>query len=233
MRLTGEEELYGIVRIVHEALETLEVGEQQVCTFVGCETATETDNQRGRVHLIDSTHDTCRIALRLHPVLLELMLDIIDQSFLEVHTCAPDHLIRYVEVITPHIQIRLVVPEALREILLIYFLPLRSRPGRHVYTIRYVTYMQLLWIVTFPYGREHLLAHLAVQPRYTVCLLAGVQGEYGHRELLAAILRISTSETDEVTPLDAEFVGIGMHILVEQAFLEIVVTCRNRCMAGI
>ena len=204
-----------------------------MCTFVRRKTTTETDDQRRRVHLVDSANDTCGIALRLHPVLLELVLDIIDQSFLEVHTCAPDHLIRYVEVITPHIQIRLVVPEALREILLIYFLPLRSSPGRHVYTVGDITNVQLLGVVALPNGREHLLAHLAVQPRYTVCLLAGVQGKYGHRELLATILRISTSETDEVTPLDAEFVGIGMHILVEQAFLEIVVTCRNRCMAGI
>ena len=43
MSLTGEEELYGILRVVHDALESLEVGEEQVRTLVGGEATAEAD----------------------------------------------------------------------------------------------------------------------------------------------------------------------------------------------
>ena len=46
--LTGKEELYRIVGVVHNLGQTVEVGEQQVCTLVGSETASETYQQSVR-----------------------------------------------------------------------------------------------------------------------------------------------------------------------------------------
>lgn len=56
--LTGKEELYRIVGVVHNLGQTVEVGEQQVCTLVGSETASETYQQSVRIDL--SSRETMR-----------------------------------------------------------------------------------------------------------------------------------------------------------------------------
>ena len=93
--------------------------------------------------------------------------------------------------------------------------------------------MQLFGEIARPNRAEHLLRYLAVQPAHAVRLLAGVEGKDRHGELLALVIRIGTTHTDQVIPLDAEFAGIIAHVLVEQVLVEIIVTCGNRCMAGV
>ena len=45
VRLTGEEELYRVLGVVDDALQTLQVGEEQVCTLVSGEATPEADEQ--------------------------------------------------------------------------------------------------------------------------------------------------------------------------------------------
>ena len=57
MSLTGIEELNRIVRIIHNLGQTVEVGEQQVCTLVGSETASETYQQSVRIDFVQQGND--------------------------------------------------------------------------------------------------------------------------------------------------------------------------------
>ena len=56
--LTRKEELYRIVGVVHNLGQTVQVGEQQVCTLVSGETASETYQQCIRVNLVQQRHNT-------------------------------------------------------------------------------------------------------------------------------------------------------------------------------
>ena len=49
---TCKQELYRIIRIVHDLRKTIQVGEQQVCTFVSSKTTAETNQQCVRIDLI-------------------------------------------------------------------------------------------------------------------------------------------------------------------------------------
>ena len=233
MCLTGEEELHRIIGVVHQFIETLEVGEEQVSAFVRRKTTTETDDEVIGVHLRECLDDTTRVSLVLHPVVTELILDILDQFALEVHTRLPDDCIGNLCVRFPHLEVRLVSHPLLRQIFRIHFLPLGSGPCRHMDTVGNIVYVEFLGEVTGPYGGEHLLRYLTVQPGYTVGLLTSIEGEDGHGEFLRVILRIGTTHTNEVMPFDTEFWCILRHILVEQTFFEVIVSGRNRGMAGV
>ena len=93
--------------------------------------------------------------------------------------------------------------------------------------------MTFLWEVACPDIIEHLLADLAMQPANTVDLLTGVAGESTHAELFSVIFWVRTSHTHELVPCDTKSLRIATHILTEEAFLEIIVTCRNRSMDSI
>ena len=233
VRLTGEEELYRIVRVVHQLIQTLQIGEEQVRTFVGSETATETDDEVIRVHLVQRADDTGRITLALHPILAELLLDIIHHLAFQAHTRSPDYCIRDICVRLPHLHIRLVVDPLFRQVFLVDLFPLVRCPSRHVYTVGDIIYVQLLREIARPNGAEHLLRHLSVEPRNAICFLAGVEGEDGHREFLGVIIRIRAAHADQVVPLDTQFLGVLAHVFVEQALLEVVVTSGHRRMAGV
>ena len=202
VRFTGEEELNRIIGVVHQLVQTLQIREQQVRTFVGSETATETDDQVLRLHLIQRADDTGRITLALHPVLTELLLDEVHHLTFQTDTGSPDLLIRDIRIRLPHIQVGLVFHPSFRQIFLIYLLPIRCSPSRHMYAVGDVVHMQLLGEITGPNGAEHLLRYLAVQPAHAVCLLAGVEREDGHRELLVVVVRVRTTHTDQIVPLD-------------------------------
>ena len=102
-----------------------------------------------------------------------------------------------------------------------------------MYAVGDVIHMQLLREITGPYRAEHLLAYLAVEPAYAVCLLAGVERKDTHREFLGVVVRIDAAHADQVMPFDTQFAGIFVHVFVEQAFLEIVVAGGNRGVAGV
>ena len=141
VRFTGEQELYRIIRVIHQFVQTLQIREQQVSTFVGCKTASKTDNQGLRVHLVECTNDASRITLALHPVLAELHLDIVNQFLFQHHTRCPYLLIRNIGIGLPHIEVRLVFPPAFREFSVIDLFPLRSGPSRHMHTVGHIVHV--------------------------------------------------------------------------------------------
>ena len=114
------------------------------------------------------------------------------------------------------------------EVLGIDLTPLSSCPCREVYAIGDVANVVLLGIVACPDVGKHLLADPAVKFRYTVDLLAGVAGKGRHAELLALIVGIGTTHTDELVPADTQLLRIAAHILAEETFIEVVVASRNR-----
>ena len=202
-------------------------------TFVGRETTGKTDNQRLRLHGRHRLHDTGRVALVLHPRVAELVTDVLDEFALEFHTRVPYQLVRHVCKRRPHLRVALVAQPALRELFLVDSFPLARGPCGHMYAVGHVAHVQLLGEIARPYRREHLLAHFAVQPRHAVGLLAGVQREHRHRELLVGVLGIGAAHANQVFPFDAQLRCIVADVLVEQTFFKIVVPRRHRRMAGV
>ena len=231
--LTREQELNRIIRVVNQLIQALQVRKQQVSTFIRRKTTAETDNQSLGIHLIERAHNTSRITLTLHPILTELHLDIVNQLLFQNHTRRPNLLVRNVVVGLPHIEVRLVLPPTLRELRVIHFFPFRRGPSRHMHTVRYIVHMQLFREIARPNRCEHLLRHFTVQPRYTIRFLTGVKRKHRHREFLSLVIRIRTTQTNQVIPFNTQLLRILTHILVEQAFLKIVVTGRNWRMAGV
>ena len=207
MSLTGEEEHNRIFLVVDESLETLEIGEEQVCSLVGGEASSETDDEGVRSHVVDGSDDACRVALTLHPVLAELLAYVVDKLTLEVHADTPDGLIRQVFILSPHLGVRLVVYPAFGEGLFVELLPFGSGPSGHVYAVGDIAHMQLFGVVAGPYWCEHLLRHLAVQPAHAVSLLAGVESEHRHRETLVAAGMLTT-HVDELLPVDTQLLRV-------------------------
>ena len=72
-----------------------------------------------------------------------------------------------------------------------------------------------------------------MKPAYAVCLLAGVEREDRHGELLVVVIGVSTAQSNQVVPLNAQLAGILVHILVEESLLEVVVSCGDGCVAGV
>ena len=96
MRFTGVEELYGVVRIVHNLGKTLQVSEQQVSTLVGGKTATEADEQCIGVDLVHQRHHARGVTLVLEPALAELLADVLHQLCLQGHAGSPHFLVAHI-----------------------------------------------------------------------------------------------------------------------------------------
>ena len=124
----------------------------------------------------------------------------------------------------PDFLVALVVHEVLVEICIVELTPLCCCPSWEVNTIGYITYVVLLWEVTLPDVREHLLAYPTVQLTYTVNLLASVAGEGREAETLVVIVCILTAHTNELVPRNAEALWIATHVLAEESLVEVVVT---------
>ena len=124
----------------------------------------------------------------------------------------------------PDFLVALVVHEVLVEICIIELTPLCCCPSWEVNTVGYITYVVLLWEVTLPDVREHLLAYPTVELTYAVNLLASVASEGRETETLVVIVCILTTHTDELIPRDAEALWIATHVLTEESLVEVVVT---------
>ena len=194
MSLTCKQELYWTVWVVYQFIKTLQVGKEQVSTFVGSETTTETNNQVIRIHLVECAHDTSRITLALHPVVAELLFQVVNQFALEAHTGSPNLLLWQLVVWRPHGEVRLVVKPLFWEGLFVDCFPFAGSPCWHVHTVGHIIHMQLLLEVAWPYWSKHLLAYLAVQPAHTVSLLASVQCKYRHIKEGTTCNRIKETE---------------------------------------
>ena len=65
--LTREEELYGVLGVIDDTLQTLEVGEEEVRTLVGSEATTEADDQSVGVDTFEDGYRRLGVALlRIH-----------------------------------------------------------------------------------------------------------------------------------------------------------------------
>ena len=95
-----------------------------------------------------------------------------------------------------------------------------------MYAVGDVAHVQLLGEEATPYGGEHLLRHAAVEQAHPVGLLAGIEGEDAHGELLIAPWMLAT-EVDELTPGDPEALGQMPEVLAEEVLCEVVVPCRH------
>ncbi|CCX76689.1 unknown [Parabacteroides johnsonii CAG:246] len=198
---TGEYELDRILFVVYDLSQTIQVGEQQVSTFVSCETATETDQQSVRVDLVQDGNNLCRISLVLQPVCLVLILDICDQLVLQSLADRPDVFVRNILDRFPIFLVRLVFEELLVEMFGKETFPFGRSPSWHVYAVGHISYVQFIGEIAFPYRSEHALGYFSMQPAYAVCFLASIQSEYTHRELLVGA-RVFTSHIDKFLPAD-------------------------------
>ena len=213
--------------VVHDFAQTSLVGEEQMGTFIGGETAAETDDESVGVELFDEFHHSRRVTLILQPSLAELFLDIIEQFMLQRHARSPDFIVGHVVDGFPNLRIRLVGHEFLVEIFGIDLAPLGSRPSREVNAVGDVAHVVFLGEITFPNRREHFLRHPSVEFRHAIDLLTRVAGEGGHAEFLVFVVWIRATHSDEFVPRDAEFLRVATHIFAEKTLFKIVVTGGN------
>ena len=133
----------------------------------------------------------------------------------------------------PDFLVALVVHEVLVEICIIELTPLCCCPSWEVNTIGYITYVVLLWEVTLPDVREHLLAYPTMELTYAVNLLTSIASEGRETETLVVIVCILTTHTDELIPRDTKALWIATHVLAEESLVEVVVTSWNWSMNSI
>ena len=69
-----------------------------------------------------------------------------------------------------------------------------------------------------------------MQPTHTIYFLRSIAGKHRHAETFALITRVITSEIHQIVPTNTHHSRISSHILAEKAFVEIVVSGRNRSM---
>ena len=223
--LTCEYELYGALLVINDSSQTIEVREEQVCTLIGCKTASETDSQHvGLQTLNDANHLTGRIQTYLLGVAYALA-DVVDQTTLQEHTLLPELLIVDLVYLLPSRDIVRMTRETIVEVARVETAQVRSGPSGEVNTIGYVADMQLILEVTRPHIAQDILAHLTVQPRHTINLLREVASQNAHRELLVRIVRVGLTEVDELIPSDTQHIGIVRHILTNHRFGECIVAC--------
>ena len=92
--------------------------------------------------------------------------------------------------------------------LVIYSFPFTGSPSGKVNAIGNITYMEFLREIARPNGGKHLLRYFTMEIRNTVSFLTGIECENGHRELLAAVVGVLTTHTDELIPVNAKALWI-------------------------
>ena len=223
--LTCKYELYRIFRIVDNLRKAVEVGE--VSTLVSSETTSETNHKGIRIDAFENFNHASGVTLVLNPVLTEVALDEVDKLVLHLLAHSPNFFIGHAEDRRPCGFLVLCIVEVLAEVLFVVFLPFRSSPSRHVNAFGNIRNMRFFRSITLPNALEHLLRYFAVQPANAVRFLASIQSEYAHRELFVSV-GVLTPHVHKVLPRDTELVREFAHIFAEEAFFEVVVTCRHR-----
>ena len=228
--LTGKEELDGIVGVVDNLGQTIEVGKQQVGTLVGSEATAETDEQRIGIDLVEQGNNARGVTLVLQPSFAVLLAHVVDQFVLQSHAGLPNHFVGHIVNGLPDLLVRLVIPEVLIKILGIELLPLRSTPSGEVYTVGNITHMIFFREVALPDSGEHFLGNLAVQPAHAVDFLRSVTGKDRHAETFTFVARVVAAQVHQVVPSDTHAGRIAAHVFSEEAFVKVIVTGRNRSM---
>ena len=231
--LTRVDELYGIVRIVHNFSQTLQISEEQVSTLVRSKATTKTNQQSVRINLVQQGYNARGVTLVLQPSLTIGLAHVIYQLVLQLHASLPDFLIGHIIDGLPILWIGLVEPVVLIKMGTVELFPLRSTPCGEVYAVGHVAHVHFFGEVTLPDGSKHLLRHLAMQPAYAINLLGRVASEDRHAEAFALIARVVAAQIHEVVPADAHTLRITAHVLAEEAFVEVVVTGRHGSMHSV
>ena len=200
MCLAGVDELHGIVGVVDDASQTVEVGEEQMSTLVGGETASEADEQGVGIDFVHQADDAAGVALIAKPRGAELLTDEIDELALQAHVGVPDFHVGHTVDGFPNGGIRLVVHERLVEVFLIKRAPFSGYPCREVDAVGNVAHVVLLGEIALPDAAEHLLADVAVNEADAVDLAAGVAGKGAHAEALAVVARVGAAHVHEFGP---------------------------------
>ena len=232
VRLTCEEELYGVLGVVDDTLQTLEVGEEEVRTLVGSEATTEADDQSVGVDTFEDGYRRLGVAAVADPLLAVEGADMLDETELDSLVRLPDGLVGELLDLRPGSFLGLLLDEVLAEVLRVELLPLSRGPRRQVDAVGDVADVQLFGEEALPDGGEHLLRDTTVQQAHAVGFLTGIQCEDAHRELLVA-LGILTAEADEVMPRDAETPRDVAEVLAEELLVEVVVTSGDGRVTGV
>ena len=130
MRLPREEELYGVLRIIDDALQTLEVGKEEMGTLIGSETTTEADQKSIRIDPIEYRYGRFGITTTLDPLLSVEGADMLDQMKLNLLVCLPDLFIGHRLDLCPRSLRRLLLDKVLAEVLEVELLPGWGSPCR-------------------------------------------------------------------------------------------------------
>ena len=130
MRLPREEELYGVLRIIDDALQTLEVGKEEMGTLVGSETTTEADQKSIWVDPIEYRYGRFGITTTLDPLLPVEGADMLDQMKLNLLVCLPNLFVGHRLDLRPRSLRRLLLDKVLAEVLEVELLPGWGSPCR-------------------------------------------------------------------------------------------------------
>ena len=230
--LTREEELYGVLGVIDDTLQALEVGEEEVRTLVGSEATTEADDQSVGVDTFEDGYRRLGVAAVADPLLAVEGADMLDETELDSLVRLPDRLVGELLDLRPGSFLCLLLDEVLAEVLRVELLPLSRGPRGQVDAVGDVADVQLFGEEALPDGGEHLLRDAAVQQAHTVGFLTGIQCEDAHGELLVA-LGILTAEADEVMPRDAETPRDVAEVLAEELLVEVVMTSGDGRVTGV
>ena len=99
--LAGKNELYRPFRIIDDRIQTIQVSEEQVSSFVSRETAGETDGQNIRFqHLLNADQLCWRVETELSGIAYPFF-DLVDQLFLQNQTLCPQLFVRNLMCLLP------------------------------------------------------------------------------------------------------------------------------------
>ena len=163
MSLSCEEELYRHLRVVHDGIKPVEIGEEQCSTLVGGETSCKTDGKHVVAEgLLDGDYLTWRIVVR-HSRIRKLLLDNPDKSLLELFSGIPYLLIGNLVDSFEAFLVVVMCLELWPEHLGVDGLPFLGSPCRIMHAIGYIADIQLLREIARIHVGEDILAHLAVE----------------------------------------------------------------------
>ena len=230
--LAGEEELYRTLRIVHDLVEPVKVGEQQGSTLVGCETAGESDCQDIITQSLVDGHDLSRRVVVAERRIGDDRLDPLDEFGFESLPGLPDLGIRNIVDTLETFPVIVMGGELRSEDFGMDLLPLLGSPSRIMHTIGHIADVKLFREITRIHVTEDLLADLTVEPGDANDVLRTVGGKGAHRETLVRIGSIDLSEGHHSLPINLQKLRIVADVLAEHALVESIVSRRHRGVGG-
>ena len=232
VRLTGEDKDHRVIGVIDDLGESLEVCKEEVRSLVGGKATTKTDEKSLRGKCLEETHQHGGVLIEVAHMCLVATTQILDEATLELQPPLPYILIGSLPDTVPQLETILIPQDALADALLHKVSPRGSHPGRQVDAIGHVAYVKLLGEVSLPDGGKHLPGDLTMQLADAISLLAGIESKDAHGEFLMRP-GVLSPKVDQLLMRNVELIGIVTHILREERLIEVVVTGRYRCVAGV